>query len=110
HLLRYFGTDTVVRLVPRIMLDRLCEQDWLRRTHGGYAPAPPGPPEIVKPPFAWLELGLFSGDVEQAEPASFQIARVVHARGGATYVHVRMAEWGITKNGGSAAPSERPPE
>jgi hypothetical protein len=116
HFLTVFGPYLSERLVRHIKLDRLCEQDWLRRTHGGYAPAPPGPPgppgppEIMKPPFAWLELGLFSGDVEQAEPASFQIKRVVHARGGATYVHVRMAEWGIAKDGGSAPPSKHPPE
>src|SRR6266567_326380 len=31
------------------------------------------PDPNLKPPFAWLEAGLFSGDDEQAEPRAFQI-------------------------------------
>jgi hypothetical protein len=47
----------------------------------------------LKPPFAWLEAGLFSGDDEQAEPRAFQIERTQSEGDGSFRVYVRLT-WG----------------
>lgn len=50
-------------LLQRMDEARACYKDWLR----GH------PDPHLKPPFGWLEAGLFSGDDEQASPRDFQI-------------------------------------
>lgn len=57
------------------------------------------PDPNLKPPFAWLEAGLFSGDDEQAEPRNFQIERTQSEDDGSFRVYVRLT-WG--------APPEKP--
>ncbi len=52
-----------------------------------------------KPPFAWLEAGLFSGDDEQAEPRAFEIERTRSEDDGSFRVYMRLT-WG--------APPEKP--
>ena len=108
HFLEVFAPYLSQGLIHRIKSDRLCEKDWFRRTHG-QAAAPPGPPVLVKPPFAWLELGLFSGSEEQSAPSQFKIQRSEPRRDGSTYVYLSLAEWGLTEKGAVAPPSESPP-
>ncbi len=52
------------------------------------------PDPNLKPPFAWLEAGLFSGDDEQAEPRAFHIERKVSETDGSFRVYVRLT-WGV---------------
>src|SRR5580704_3276490 len=51
------------------------------------------PDPNLKPPFAWLEAGLFSGDDEQAEPRAFHIERTQSEGDGYFRVYVRLT-WG----------------
>ncbi len=51
------------------------------------------PDPNLKPPFAWLEAGLFSGDDEQAEPRAFQIESTQAEHDGSVRVQVRLF-WG----------------
>jgi len=51
------------------------------------------PDPSLKPPFAWLEAGLFSGDDEQAEPRAFQIEKTQSQDDGSFRVYVRLT-WG----------------
>lgn len=67
-------------LLHRIEVARACGNDWGRKH----------PNPDLKPPFAWLESGLFSGDDEQAEPQSFQIERAESEKDGAFRVYVRL--------------------
>ena len=57
------------------------------------------PDPNLKPPFAWLESGLFSGDDEQASPRAFDIERTQSEKDGSFRVYVRLT-WGT--------PPERP--
>jgi hypothetical protein len=57
------------------------------------------PDPNLKPPFAWLEAGLFSGDDGQAEPRAFKIERSQSENDGSTRVYVTLT-WG--------APPEKP--
>jgi hypothetical protein len=68
------------RLVHRIKVDQQCENDWARQNKGAF----------IKPPFAWLELGLFSGEEDLSEPSQFHITRSELRRGGLTYVYVKL--------------------
>lgn len=54
-----------------------------------------------KPPFAWLEAGLFSGDDEQASPHAFHIERTQAENDGSFRVDVRL-----TGGGGARAPGD----
>ena len=76
-------------LLHRIDLAVACGKDWDRQF----------PNPHLKPPFAWLESGLFSGDDEQAEPRAFHIERTQSEKDGSFRVHVRLT-WG--------APAEKP--
>jgi len=51
------------------------------------------PDPNLKPPFAWLEAGLFSGDDEQASPCGFDIDRTQSEKDGYFRVCVRLT-WG----------------
>ncbi|HUD67682.1 MAG TPA: hypothetical protein VMQ17_24080 [Candidatus Sulfotelmatobacter sp.] len=48
------------------------------------------PDPNLKPPFAWLEAGLFSGDDEQASPQGFDIERTQSEKDGCFRVCVRL--------------------
>jgi hypothetical protein len=62
-----------------------CSDDW-NRQH----PAPP----VLKPPFDWLESGLFSGGNEKASPRLFHIERTQFEKDGSFRVYVRLT-WGL---------------
>jgi hypothetical protein len=104
HFLELFGPYLSEKLTHRIKVDRLCEKDWFRQTHERDRHG-----NLVKPPFAWLELGLFSGSEEQSEPSQFKIRRSEPRTDGSTYVYVSLAEWGLTASGAAAPPSKSPP-
>jgi hypothetical protein len=105
NFLASFAPYLSERLIRKIKLDRLCEQDWYRRTHGADERG-----NVVKPPFAWLELGLFSGAFEQSEPVQFHITRSAPKVDGSTSVYLSLAEWGFDAQGNTAAPNNGPPE
>lgn len=70
-------------LLHRIDVAHACAADYDRQY----------PDPNLKPPFAWLEAGLFSGDDEQAEPRAFQIERTQSEGDGSFRVYVRLT-WG----------------
>jgi hypothetical protein len=70
-------------LLHRIELAITCGDDWYRQN----------PDRHLKPPFVWLESGLFSGDDEQASPSGFQIERTQSEKDGSFRVYVRLT-WG----------------
>jgi hypothetical protein len=70
-------------LLHRIDVAHACAADYDRRY----------PDPNLKPPFAWLEAGLFSGDDEQAEPRAFQIERIQSEGVNSFRVYVRLT-WG----------------
>lgn len=70
-------------LLHRIDLAIACSADWYRQN----------PDPNLKPPFAWLEAGLFSGDDEQALPRAFQIEGTQSEKDGSSHVRVRLT-WG----------------
>jgi len=71
-------------LLDRIDVAHACAADYDRQY----------PDPNLKPPFAWLEAGLFSGDDEQAEPRAFQIEKTQSEDDGSFHVYVRLT-WGI---------------
>jgi hypothetical protein len=70
-------------LLHRIDLALACSADWDRQN----------PDPNLKPPFAWLESGLFSGDDEKASPRTFQIERTQSEKDGSFRVYLRLT-WG----------------
>jgi hypothetical protein len=105
HVLKLYTPYISERLLHTIKMDRRCEKDWFQRTHGRDRDG-----SVVKPPFAWLELGLFSGAVEQSWPSQFKIERSEPREDGSTYVYVNLAEWGLDARGAAAPPNKGPPE
>ena len=69
-------------LIRAIGLARSCETDWAQRYQG----------KTIKEPFAWGELGIFSGAEELSEPSSFQVRSTESIRDGSFRVHVRLTE------------------
>lgn len=67
-------------LLHRIDAAGACYDDWTRQY----------PDRDLKPPFGWLESGLFSGDDEQASPRDFQIERSQSEKDGSFRVNVRL--------------------
>jgi hypothetical protein len=67
-------------LLRRMDVARSCYDDWTRQH----------PDPNLKPPFGWLESGLFSGDDEQASPRDFQIERTQSEKGGSLRVYLRL--------------------
>ncbi len=91
-----YGTDMKIfapylskTLLDRIELGRACGNDWYRQHPG----------RRLKPPFAWLEAGLFSGANERTDPLTFQIERTETEKDGSVRVYVRLS---------GGAPSEKP--
>jgi hypothetical protein len=82
RFLTTFGPYLSKSLVDKIRVDRLCELDWVRRHRG----------QVIKPPFTWLELGLFSGFEDYVGPTSYEIVRAEPRRDGSTDVLVRLRE------------------
>ena len=64
----------------RIDLTVACEADWFRQH----------PETGMKPDFGWLELGLFSGDGENAGPSAFQVERTQAEKDGTFRVYVKL--------------------
>jgi len=64
-----------------------CSRDFYRRY-----PVDPNRPE--KPPFAWLELGTFTGGDDEDEFHTFQIVGAEPAKDGSVEVQLRLT-WGI---------------
>jgi len=67
-------------LQHRIALTAACEADWFRQHRR----------TDLKPEFGWLELGIFSGDQEMAEPSAFQIKKTQTEKDGAIRIYVRL--------------------
>jgi len=87
--MRIFAPYLSKALLRRIDVAVACAADYDRQY----------PDPNLKPPFAWLEAGLFSGDDEQAEPRAFHIERTQSEKDGSFRVYVRLT-WG--------EPPERP--
>jgi len=64
----------------RIDLTAACEVDWFRQH----------PETGMKPNFGWLELGLFSGDGENAGPSAFQVEETQAEKDGTVRVYVKL--------------------
>lgn len=64
----------------RIDLTSACEVEWFRQH----------PETGMKPDFGWLELGLFSGDGENAGPSAFQIEKTQAEKDGVDRVYVKL--------------------
>lgn len=81
--MKIFASYLSKALLHRIDVAHACAADYDRQY----------PDPNLKPPFAWLEAGLFSGDDEQAEPRAFQIERTQSEGDGSFRVYVRLT-WG----------------
>lgn len=64
----------------RIDQTAACEADWFRQY----------PQTGMKPGFGWLELGLFSGDGEMADPSAFQVEKTQPEKGRSVRVYVTL--------------------
>ena len=64
----------------RIDRTNACEADWFRQY----------PQTGMKPSFGWLELGLFSGDGEYAQPSAFQVEKTQATNDGTVRVYVTL--------------------
>jgi hypothetical protein len=80
HFLKRFSPYLSQKLLYRIKTTRSCENDWYTR-HAG---------QLVKPPFAWLEFGLFSGHDDLTGLSAIHIERQEIQGDGSTYVYVRL--------------------
>ena len=80
-----FEMTTFAPFLSKVLRNRIdetaaCEADWFRQY----------PHTDMKPGFGWLELGLFSGDGENAGPSAFQIERTQAEKNGAVRVYVTL--------------------
>jgi hypothetical protein len=73
-------------LIERIRVTAECEKDFDRQY-----PYDPNLP--MKPPFVWLEAGLFSGDNERADPLWFGVRRIVRQNDGSYEAYVKLKRW-----------------
>lgn len=78
--MRIFGPYLSKALLHRIDLATACGADWHRQNPGFQ----------LKPEYAWLELDLFSGDDEEAEPSSFVVERAQPEKVGSVRVNVKL--------------------
>ena len=81
--MKVFAPYLSTALLQRIQVSVACAADYDRQY----------PDPNLKPPFAWLEAGLFSGDDEQADPQTFHIERTQLENDGSFRVYVRLT-WG----------------
>jgi len=70
-------------LLHRIDLARACEHDFYRQHRD----------PNLKPPIAWLEVGLFSGSDELSGPKAFAIERTESETNGLARVYVELRLW-----------------
>jgi len=68
------------RLIARFNAAEACEKDYFRQY----------PDPNLKPEFAWLEMGLFSGGNEEAIPSDAIVQRTTIQRDGSYRVHVQL--------------------
>jgi hypothetical protein len=80
HLPKVFAPYLSKRLIREINTTRLCEKSWYARHRD----------PLVKPPFAWLEFGPFSGADDLSGASEFHIERQESQKDGSTYVYVRL--------------------
>ena len=78
--MRSFAPYLSKSLLVRITQARACGDDWYRLNPDG----------DIKPPFAWLEFGLFSGANERTGPRTFQIEKTELEKHGIFRVYVRL--------------------
>jgi hypothetical protein len=71
-------------LIERIRVAEECETDYFRQY-------PYDPEHPIKPPFAWMETGLFSGGNELANPSRFSIRHALRHKDGSYEVEVKLA-------------------
>ena len=75
-------------LLKKIDLASSCAADWHRKNP---------PPPMLKPPFGWLESGLFSGGNEKASPRLYHVGRTELMKDDSSRVHVRLT-WGRSED------------
>ncbi len=75
-----FGPYLSKTLHHRVDLTAACEADYFRQ----YSDT------TMKPDFGWLELGIFSGDGENAGPSEFQIEGAQAEKGGIVRVFLKL--------------------
>jgi hypothetical protein len=68
------------RLRHRMDVAVTCGKDWYRQNAG----------RTLKPPFAWLEAGLFSGQDERTDPDNFTLERADSEKEGTIRVYVKL--------------------
>jgi hypothetical protein len=78
--MRIFAPYLSESLRRTIGLAEACGNDWNRQNRG----------QMVKPPFAWSEFGLFSGANERTSPATFHIASIERVKDGSFWVAVEF--------------------
>jgi hypothetical protein len=79
-------------LIERIRVSGECAKDYFRQ-HPDPDPKGPNALMILKPPFAWMETGLFSGGNERADPLWFGVHRIIRQNDGSYEVHVKLKQW-----------------
>jgi hypothetical protein len=77
---KFFESYLSKSLIRRFDLDIKCVVDWKRQN----------PDPNLKPPFALVENGLFSGSSEEAEPKAFHIERTQFGKDGSSRVYVKL--------------------
>ncbi|MGC2529330.1 MAG: hypothetical protein WA639_16390 [Candidatus Acidiferrum sp.] len=70
-----------LRVIQKLGTAQACEDDYFRQS----------PDKDGKPPFGWLETGLFSGSNERATPASAAVERTEPMKDGTFRVYLRLA-------------------
>lgn len=68
------------RLIERLETTKACEKDYFRQY----------PDPNSKPPFDWMERGLFSGSWEEAAPAGFRFDKTEPENDGSFRVHLSL--------------------
>jgi len=79
------------RLIREFETAKACQDDWFSQHAGDTRPGNAAhPPVTLKPDFAWLEHGLFSGEEDQAAPSAVAVQRTESQNDGAFRVYVRF--------------------
>jgi hypothetical protein len=76
HIAPYLSRN----LITRIDTTRACERDYFRQH----------PDPHLKPPFDWLEMGLFSGGNEEALPTAFRLNKTEPSKDGGFRVYLAL--------------------
>jgi hypothetical protein len=79
------------RLIRKLDVAQACEDDYFHQHPNNDSNTDTGlPPTINKPPFAWLEMDLFSGANEEASPSAAVVERTKTRKDGSFLVYVRL--------------------